>query len=729
MKTIEIKTKPEICFANTFSASSYSNEFRPHYTHIEIIEIKEGKISVTVNGKTTLASEGDIIFNFYEKNMTLFSDCYHTHVSVCARVRWCESDYGLIIPYIIQRSHSEKISKMIMELMNSRETGSQLFSKILFEADRITSNYYMSPQNRYSKKAKGYIEEHIKEPLTQRQIASALGITPEYLCAVFKKTENTTLMQYINRKKLTAIATDMQNEGIKLYEASARYGYADPHYVSRLYKKLFLKNISSSIEKNDSDVGTKNFFRFDKSILPAPVYEGRDDLIELYYKAWELMFDNIDYINKKDWKPIVPCMPGISILWQWDSCFMTFFTNYCDGGISALNNLDNLYRLQRDDGYISMAYKIESEVPAYGERINPPLYAWAEWEHYLISGDSSRFENVIPKIEALYIFIEKNKRHKNELYFFEDSNSSGMTAAPRGCADAHDSGIAFVDLIAQQSLTALCLSKMYSVLNNTNKSDYFRSENERINALINKYHYCEKTGFYHDLFITNQKPLFLSNKTAASFWVLLCGAATDDRLKRTIGHIMSPDEFFTNTPFASLSKDDPNFNSDGGSWLGASRPHTTFAAIRGLYECGFSHFANKAATKYLNILSTVANDLRYGSIWECYSPDEPKPALKSPNLPAMSNFVGCAGIGPITIFIENVIGLHFDAQNNTITFDITHNKKSGIENMSFCGGATSIVHDNGKLFVTSEQPFTLITNKDGNQIKHTIPIGTSHLEV
>ena len=117
-------------------------------------------------------------------------------------------------------------------------------------------------------------------------------------------------------------------------------------------------------------------YQFDRSALPVPVIEGKPEWVELYYKAWELAFQNIDYVGKDGWKPQLTCMPGVGIVWQWDSCLMAFITNYANGTLSALNNLDNLYRLRRTgDGYMSMAYRIEEEIPAYGERINPPLMA------------------------------------------------------------------------------------------------------------------------------------------------------------------------------------------------------------------------------------------------------------------------------------------------------------------------------------------------------------------
>ncbi len=108
-------------------------------------------------------------------------------------------------------------------------------------------------------------------------------------------------------------------------------------------------------------------FVYDKSKLPRPVLEGHDEWIKLYYKAWELAFRNVEYLNVPGWKDIMTCMPGVGIIWQWDSCIMTFITNYSNGTLNAFNNLDDLYMLRREsDGFMSMAYVIETGEPAYG---------------------------------------------------------------------------------------------------------------------------------------------------------------------------------------------------------------------------------------------------------------------------------------------------------------------------------------------------------------------------
>jgi hypothetical protein len=97
------------------------------------------------------------------------------------------------------------------------------------------------------------------------------------------------------------------------------------------------------------------------------------------------------------------------------------------------NNLDNLYRMQDKRGYISMAYVIEKEKEAYGELINPPLYAWAEWQYYRATGDKGRLARCLPVLVKLYDWLKANRRREEiGLYWFEVPGASGMDNSPRG---------------------------------------------------------------------------------------------------------------------------------------------------------------------------------------------------------------------------------------------------------------------------------------------------------
>ncbi len=466
-------------------------------------------------------------------------------------------------------------------------------------------------------------------------------------------------------------------------------------------------------------------FVYDKSKLPRPVLEGHDEWIKLYYKAWELAFRNVEYLDRPGWKDIMTCMPGVGIIWQWDSCVMTFITNYSNGTLNAFNNLDDLYMLRREsDGFMSMAYVIETGEPAYGERINPPLMAWAEWEHYRITGDGSRLGRVLPALEGIYSFIEnKRRRDTCDLYWFEDPGSSGMDNSPRGGYFARHldgSDVCHVDLACQQALSADRLGKICDFLGLPEKAEFYRKEKDRINALINEFHWSHKAGWYFDFFSRDergQRVKLIGSKTAAAFWALLGGAADHEKRSVMRSHMFDPGEFFTKIPFASLSRDDLNYDPAGGYWLGGVWPPTNYAAVRGLCETGSRELARAAVVRVLEGMAAVMEDPAYGGIWECYAPEEYRPSTTEDGGLVRSEFVGWGGLAPITMLIENVIGLHFDAPSDTVTFNLDGRERCGLENVIFNGNTLSVrcaeyqsFRDKTVIETEAEKPFRLRVN-------------------
>jgi glycogen debranching enzyme len=440
--------------------------------------------------------------------------------------------------------------------------------------------------------------------------------------------------------------------------------------------------------------------KYDKSLLPTPVYEACPEWIELYYAAWEMAVSNIDYPAQPGWLPQLTCMPGIGKLWQWDSCFMALFAKYSNGSIPAMNNLDNLYRLQDASGFLSMAYVIESGQPAYGERVNPPLFAWTEWEYYLLTGDGSRFEKVFPKLVQYYQWLKNNRTRSNGLYWFEDTGSSGMDNSPRSgyySASLNGSDVCWIDLICQQMLSASCLAKIAQRLSKKSEEDFFISENKMLGELINRYHWSDGHGFYYDVFNRSNPEFrhnFLNTKTVAAFWTILCGAADETQINHLTAHLLNPAEFWTVHPVPTLSRDDSNYDSLGGYWLGSVWAPTNYMIAAGLKNRNRNSIARNITIKHLDAMSEVIKNKTYGSIWECYSPDYIRPATKTEKGKLVrDNFVGWSGLGPIAMLIENILGFSFDAPSNTIRWQIASSCAHGIKNLQFNSGNISLLCD------------------------------------
>ena len=124
--------------------------------------------------------------------------------------------------------------------------------------------------------------------------------------------------------------------------------------------------------------------------LPEPVCERFPELIELYWKAWQLAWE---HVRELPGMPRTPYMDeGFSDvdIWIWDSCFMSLFCKYSPSGLfPGLNTLQNFYSILHDGGVLPeikmqnvspfSPYKPGDIVPLQIQIAhNPPLFGWAE---------------------------------------------------------------------------------------------------------------------------------------------------------------------------------------------------------------------------------------------------------------------------------------------------------------------------------------------------------------
>ena len=256
----------------------------------------------------------------------------------------------------------------------------------------------------------------------------------------------------------------------------------------------------------------------------TPVLDARPEYMKLHAKAIDLARRHVEKLD--GWKPQLVCFPGVRTIWQWDSCLMALFAGYTPSGLDGLGNLDNLYGMQADDGFMAMAYNYDTRQPQWRGRINPPLFAWCEWLYARRTGDTGRLPRAYAVCTRYFRWLKENRTRRNGLYWFEDTGSSGMDNSPRSGYWAYDlkgSDVCFVDLCCQQVLAAKCLAKIASVLGKAGESAEWTREAGELAMKINRLMWCGKTGFYHDVFVdTNNK---LAVKTAAAFWSLVSGVA------------------------------------------------------------------------------------------------------------------------------------------------------------------------------------------------------------
>ncbi len=448
----------------------------------------------------------------------------------------------------------------------------------------------------------------------------------------------------------------------------------------------------------------------DRIQLPQPVLVSHPEWVELYHYAWERAAAHIGY-SRGRFHMDAAWDPGCNFQWVWDTCFMALYCRYSGGEYPGVESLDNFYELQRADGYISMTYDMDTGVEPWPDRINPPLFAWVEWDHYLITGDASRFTRAVAAIEKFMGWIDANRRnqpHRKQraadgppegrgesedvysLYYFEDGGSSGMDDSPRA-PRLHEAGQMFdwVDLSSQMVLSFRMLARMQAVLGNRMKSEHWEARACELGDLINSELWAEKTKFYHDRYVPKN---FLGHKTVAGFWPMVAGFCPPDRVEALVAHLLDKREFNRPTPIPTLSADDVNYSPQGRYWLGGVWAPTNYMITRGLVVAGYGDLAHDIACRYLGVLAQTYATVEPHALWEAYSPEESKPGLEAyTEKRVRPDYVGWTGLGPIAMLIENVLGLEVCAPERRVTWDIRLLEQHGIRNLSIGDGKIDLV--------------------------------------
>ena len=199
---------------------------------------------------------------------------------------------------------------------------------------------------------------------------------------------------------------------------------------------------------------------------------------------------------------------------------------------------------------------------------------------------------------------------------------------------------------------------------------YLKEEVANLTAVINDKLWHEEDAFYYDLW---QNGELNKVKSVGSYWALLADIIPPERLERFVAHLDNENEFKRPCRVPSLSADNPDYSPLGRYWKGSVWAPTNYMVLKGLEKNGYHALAHDIARNCLeNVVTVFQND---GTIYENYMPESP-----SKGAPAKPNFVGWSGLFPINILFEYVFGIHPNAKEEKIVWDIRLLEEHGVKN-------------------------------------------------
>lgn len=127
----------------------------------------------------------------------------------------------------------------LWEIMNAL-SWHEIKSPLLEIAEKVTA-YTKGNEKIYSLviiKAINFMQENFANPVSLEEVASKLGITPEYLSSLFFRETGENFSTYIKNYRINKAKELLMNTNLKTYEIGSKVGYSDPKYFSRVFKEV-----------------------------------------------------------------------------------------------------------------------------------------------------------------------------------------------------------------------------------------------------------------------------------------------------------------------------------------------------------------------------------------------------------------------------------------------------------------------------------------------------------
>lgn len=101
----------------------------------------------------------------------------------------------------------------------------------------------------YAKRIMRYLHVNYQSEIKIDHIAMFLGISPAYMCRIFKQYTGTTIIRYANQLRCKK-AISLMKEGCSMAQAAGSVGYNDYTYFSRVFKKIYGISPREVMKKN-----------------------------------------------------------------------------------------------------------------------------------------------------------------------------------------------------------------------------------------------------------------------------------------------------------------------------------------------------------------------------------------------------------------------------------------------------------------------------------------------
>ena len=251
----------------TYDFGEASYRYYGHYGPVQQADIHltlmySGTGQATIDGVSRAMPEGEMCFAFIEQSIEYTYPAHEEH-----RVAWCRTSTPILsdvtirrlkkLPYNITATNRFK-ALMEMGLNLGYDDDANQFALRNSIAQTLFYEYFNEaklveedkPLPEPVKRTIKYVENNIREDCKLSILASASGITPQYLSKLFLKHMGQTPTQYVWQIRLQRSINMLANSQISIVEIAARSGFKNQQHFTRYIKQYCGKTPKQLREEN-----------------------------------------------------------------------------------------------------------------------------------------------------------------------------------------------------------------------------------------------------------------------------------------------------------------------------------------------------------------------------------------------------------------------------------------------------------------------------------------------
>ncbi|MBB6478763.1 AraC family transcriptional regulator [Spirochaeta isovalerica] len=237
----------------------FHQELDPHmrpdgYPHFQWIQVKSGKGVFNVDGElhTVETNQGILLFpdvphNYYAEESPWIVDWFTFNGSNVEKVLNLVHIDKTAVFSVFQNSLFTGIIQKSLKMVRSTEPDKGLRASLLVYEFLVSFSHYAHKIGSegdirlYSRlnPVLNHIEEHYSRSLTIEDLADVIGVTPQYLCLLFKKIIKQRPIEYLNNVRINK-SKDLllKNPRTKIDDISIMSGYESTSYFCSIFKKI-----------------------------------------------------------------------------------------------------------------------------------------------------------------------------------------------------------------------------------------------------------------------------------------------------------------------------------------------------------------------------------------------------------------------------------------------------------------------------------------------------------